>query len=542
MNQTHLTSLRFDELTLHPTLKAGLSEAGFVHCTPIQAESLPVALRGEDVAGQAQTGTGKTAAFLLALFNQLLSGEGAEAAGEGEKSAPRAIVIAPTRELALQIHHDARVLGKHTNLRIALAYGGTDYEKQRDEIAAGIDLLVGTPGRLIDYYKQGVYTLDRIEVVVLDEADRMFDLGFIKDMRYLLRRMPPPDQRLNMLFSATLSHRVMELAYEHMNDPRTITIESDSAVADNIREVVYYPANTEKLPLLVWLLRELSPGRSLVFTNTRHAADRIGDWLNANGFSAAVLTGDVPQKKRESLLKAFTDGRCHILIATDVAARGLHIPDVSHVFNFDLPQDAEDYVHRIGRTARAGASGDAVSFACEDYAFHLLDIEEFIGHQVPREEIDPGLLPQLQRPTRRARDTERRDGRDRQGRGERGGRDGGGRDRSNRRPRRPTEGETSTAEPGEATAHASAASFATDELPPEELPYDEFATSEFAGGDDPSADDARAVAQDTPVQLAETATDDEVEEPAAVARSTATRQYSRTSKWNNPNIEVPAIG
>ncbi len=538
MNQTHLTSLRFDELTLHPTLKAGIAEAGFVHCTPIQAESLPVALRGEDVAGQAQTGTGKTAAFLLALFNQLLSGEGADAGEEGGKSAPRAIVIAPTRELALQIHHDAMVLGKHANLRIALAYGGTDYEKQRDEIAAGIDLLVGTPGRLIDYYKQGVYTLDRIEVVVLDEADRMFDLGFIKDMRYLLRRMPPPDQRLNMLFSATLSHRVMELAYEHMNDPRTITIESDSAIADNIREVVYYPANTEKLPLLVWLLRELSPGRSLVFTNTRHAADRVGDWLNANGFAAAVLTGDVPQKKRESLLKAFTDGRCHILIATDVAARGLHIPDVSHVFNFDLPQDAEDYVHRIGRTARAGASGDAVSFACEDYAFHLLEIEEFIGHQVPREEIDPQLLPDLQRPTRRARDTERRGGRDRQGRGERGGRDGGGRDRSSRRPHRPTEGETSTAESGEAAASDAAQSFTT-----REIADDEIVTSELAAGDGSPTGDSLAAEQDAHLREAETVTDDEADpEPEPAAPATATRPYSRTSKWSNPNIEVPAIG
>jgi ATP-dependent RNA helicase RhlB len=254
MNQTHLSDLKFDELSLHDALKAGLADAGYTYCTPIQAEALPVALRGEDVAGQAQTGTGKTAAFLLAVFNQLLTSNPADGGtSSGGKATPRAIIIAPTRELAVQIHQDALLLGKHTELRMALAYGGTDYEKQRQNIFDGIDILVGTPGRLIDYLKQGVYTLDNIEVVVLDEADRMFDLGFIKDMRYMLRRMPPPHERLNMLFSATLSHRVMELAYEHMNDPRTITIESLSTIADNIRETVYYPSNAEKIPLMVGL-------------------------------------------------------------------------------------------------------------------------------------------------------------------------------------------------------------------------------------------------------------------------------------------------
>ena len=545
MNQTHLSSVTFNELALHESLKAGLADAGFTHCTPIQAEALPVALRGEDVAGQAQTGTGKTAAFLLAVFNQLLASEAPDA-GENPpaRSAPRAMIIAPTRELALQIHHDANVLGRHAPLRLALAYGGTDYEKQRETIADGVDVLVGTPGRLIDYLKQGVYTLNHIEVVVLDEADRMFDLGFIKDMRYILRRMPPPAERLNMLFSATLSHRVMELAYEHMNDPRTITIESDSAVADNIRETVYYPSNAEKIPLMVGLLSRLEPGRTLVFTNTKHAAERVGDWLGANGHAAAVLTGDVPQKKRESLLRAFTEGRTNILVATDVAARGLHIPDVSHVFNFDLPQDAEDYVHRIGRTARAGASGEAVSFACEDYAFHLLDIEEYIGHPLERAEVDAGLLPELDRPRRSSRDTGRGGPRGERG-GERRPRNRA-RDESSRK-RRQDDGTADSDAPDHVDSVPGGAA-----LPAAEPPAGNALRAEEAFDHPPEAtasEDPADAPQPLPTPVA-----DEEEKPAGrstpPARTAANRRrddtpiraFSKGSKWNNPNIETPAIG
>jgi ATP-dependent RNA helicase RhlB len=252
--------------------------------------------------------------------------------------------------------------------------------------------------------------------MVLDEADRMFDLGFIKDIRFLLNRMPPPAERLGMLFSATLSYRVTELAYEHMNNPELVKIESDKVTADRVTQTLYHTANEEKLPLLVGLLRHMDPHRSLVFTNTKGAAERVRVWLAANGFNAEVISGDVPQNKRERLLHDFQGGELPILVATDVAARGLHIPDVSHVFNFDLPQDAEDYVHRIGRTARAGASGDAVSFACEEYAFSLLDIEQFIGHKIPVTRITPELLPELTVPPRGAR---REPVRERHGRGRR---------------------------------------------------------------------------------------------------------------------------
>ena len=324
------------------------------------------------MAGQAQTGTGKTAAFLLAAFNHLLK---YPAAPERKPTSPRVLMLAPTRELAVQIHKDAEVLGRHAGFKLGLVYGGTGYDEQRQMLEAGIDVLIGTPGRIIDYHKQHVFGLDAIQVMVLDEADRMFDLGFIKDIRFLLRRMPPPDQRLNMLFSATLSYRVTELAYEHMNNPQFVRIEPDKRTVDKVTQVLYHVAMEEKISLLVHLLRHMDPARSLVFINTKDMGERLAVWLKKNGFNAEVLSGDVPQTQRLRILRDFTEGKLPILVATDVAARGLHIPDVSHVFNFDLPQNAEDYVHRIGRTARAGASGDAVSFACEKYVFSLPEIE-----------------------------------------------------------------------------------------------------------------------------------------------------------------------
>ena len=391
---SYLTKTRFTEFALEPQLLEGLADAGFEYCTKIQAESLPVALAGRDVAGQAQTGTGKTAAFLLAIFNHLLTHPRPESAGP---LSTRAVVLAPTRELAIQIHRDAQVLGRATGLKLGLVYGGTGYQEQRETLAGGVDVLIGTPGRLIDYFKQQVFDLNAVQVLVLDEADRMFDLGFIKDIRYVLRRMPPPTERLNLLFSATLSHRVNELGYEHMNNPEEIKIDADVIVAERLLEEVYYPANAEKLPLLLGLMRQTAGDRVLVFSNMRVTCDRVGRALKQQGYTAAVLSGDVPQQKREQLLNAFKEGKRQVLVATDVAARGLHIPSVSHVINYDLPQDAEDYVHRIGRTARAGASGHAISFACEDHAFSLLDIEQYIGHPLVRQEISEAVL---ERPTR----------------------------------------------------------------------------------------------------------------------------------------------
>jgi len=403
MNETKstnpLTEVSFSSLGLDPRIISGLESAKFIHCTPIQALTLPPALEGDDVAGQAQTGTGKTAAFLLVIFQQLLKQE-----AEGYGNNPRSLIVAPTRELAIQIHRDALSLGADTGLKSALAYGGVDYEKQRKTLQDGVDILIGTPGRLIDYFKQKVYNLRHIEVLVLDEADRMFDLGFIDDIRFLLRRTPAPAQRQSLLFSATLSHRVMELAYEHMNSPETMRVETESVTVDNVEQKVFYPANDEKLPLLIGLMREIGEYHSMVFTNTRAAADKVGRTLNANGISAAVISGRVRQEQRQKLLKRFHDGDVPVLVATDVAARGLHIPDVTHVFNFDLPQDAPDYVHRIGRTARLGAKGEAISFACEDYAFHLPEIEEFIGYSIETDSAGADLMPQISIPPPPKRD------------------------------------------------------------------------------------------------------------------------------------------
>ena len=399
----HLSSLTFDSLDLPEPLAQGIRDAGFVNATPIQAQSLPLALDGKDVAGQAQTGTGKTAAFLVALYNRLL----AAPQPDRDDGGVRALVLAPTRELAIQIAADADILGKHTGLVSALAYGGTDYEKQRTRIASGVDILIGTPGRIIDYFKQRVFHLQRAEVLVLDEADRMFDLGFIKDIRYLLRRLPPASERLNLLFSATLSYRVMELAAEHMNEPELVRIEPDKVTADRVEQSIYYPANDEKVPLLIKLLNELEIERTMVFVNTKRAAERLEDALNANDIVASAISGDVPQRKRLKMLQAFQAGELRVLIGTDVASRGLHIDDVTHVFNYDLPQDAEDYVHRIGRTARAGASGVAVSFGCEQYVMSLPDIEAYIGFSLPVASFDHASLPAIKTAPRRPRRTDR---------------------------------------------------------------------------------------------------------------------------------------
>jgi ATP-dependent RNA helicase RhlB len=349
MTEAHSETVTFASLGLVNEVMAGVKQAGFVNCTPIQAQTLPLALAGRDVAGQAQTGTGKTAAFLLALYQALLT---RPAAPNRAPSSVRALIVAPTRELAVQIHHDALVLGAHTGLKHMVVFGGIDYEKQREELARGCDVLVGTPGRLIDYFKQHVFEL-RHAVLVLDEADRMFDLGFIADIRYILRRLPPPDRRQSMLFSATLSQRVLELAYEHMNNPELVRIEPDKMTVDRVRQMMYYPSMEEKVPLLIGLLHQFEAVRTMVFVNTKRTAERLESTLKANGFSAQALSGDVPQNKRLRFLRDFHEGKLAVLIATDVASRGLHIPDVSHVFNFDLPQDPPDYVpHR--RTARRG--------------------------------------------------------------------------------------------------------------------------------------------------------------------------------------------
>jgi len=366
----------------------GIQAAGFTACTPIQEDVLPIALRGRDVAGQAQTGTGKTAAFLISIFTRLLREPDRRPKG---LAGPRALVVAPTRELAVQIHHDAQLLGRETGLNMQVVYGGVDYHKQRETLREGVDLLVGTPGRLIDYFRQGVYALKRVEVLVIDEADRMFDMGFIKDIRYLTRQLPPPERRQSFLFSATLGQRVLELAYESMNNPTMIAIAPAQITAEGVDEVLYHVTREEKFPLLLGLLEREKGKRILIFTNMKHEAERVAERLIRVGYHARAITGNVDQKKRLKIMQGFKEGGLHILVATDVASRGLHIEGITHVVNYDLPQDAEDYVHRIGRTARAGASGKAISLADEQYVLSLEAIEEFIGHKIPVEWAEEAL-------------------------------------------------------------------------------------------------------------------------------------------------------
>ncbi|WP_368563114.1 ATP-dependent RNA helicase RhlB [Pseudoxanthomonas sp. UTMC 1351] len=398
MSDKPLTDVTFSSFDLHPALLAGLESAGFSRCTPIQALTLPVALPGGDVAGQAQTGTGKTLAFLVAVINRLLT---RPALADRKPEDPRALILAPTRELAIQIHKDAVKFGSDLGLRFALIYGGVDYDKQREILQQGVDVIIATPGRLIDYVKQHkVVSLHACEVCVLDEADRMFDLGFIKDIRFLLRRMPERTTRQTLLFSATLSHRVLELAYEHMNEPEKLVVETEFITAAKVRQKMYFPANEEKIPLLLGLLSRSEGARTMVFVNTKAWVERVARALEKGGYRVGVLSGDVPQKKRESLLNRFQKGQLELLVATDVAARGLHIDGVSHVYNFDLPFDAEDYVHRIGRTARLGAEGDAISFACEIYAQSLPDIEAYIEQKIPVEPVTAEILTPLPRPER----------------------------------------------------------------------------------------------------------------------------------------------
>lgn len=371
--------MKFEELNIPEKVLEGIRIAGFNECTPVQAQTLPLALQGRDIAAQAQTGTGKTAAFLIAVFSRMLM---LPPPGRGGPS-PRALIIAPTRELAIQIDAEAKLLGGPAGFKILPVFGGIDYMKQREEIASGVDVLIGTPGRLIDYLKQRVYSLRKTQFLVIDEADRLFDMGFISDLRFLLRRMSPYDKRQSMLFSATLSNRVLELCYEHMNLPERFSVTPEKLTVEQIQQELYHVGILEKVGVLLGILRREPNGRYLIFCNTKAAAERLDLLLNANGYATAAITGDLDQRKRLKVLSGFRDGTLAILVATDVASRGLHIDGVTHVINYDLPQDSEDYVHRIGRTARAGAEGKAISLACEEYVHSLPDIEDYIRQKIP---------------------------------------------------------------------------------------------------------------------------------------------------------------
>lgn len=372
-----LTETRFEEFELQAQVRSGLEDAGFIYCTPIQAQTLPVSLAGRDVAGQAQTGTGKTAAFLVTIITRMLSFP------HSLREYPAALVIAPTRELSRQIYEEAKLIFRHTDLRLTQIVGGIDYQRQAQLLRKGADVVICTPGRIIDYLKQGIFKPEGIQILVIDEADRLFDLGFTKDMRFLLRKLPHYEKRQSMLFSATLSYRVMELTYEFMNLPEFISVTPDQITVEGIDQVLFHVGRDKKLSLLLGLLKREDWRRVLIFVNTKVAVDWLTQKLKGNGWPAEGITGDLPQRKRFRLMEGFKNGRIKILVATDVASRGIHVEDISHVVNYDLPQDSENYVHRIGRTARAGKSGRAISLACEEYVFHLEPLEQMLDYKIP---------------------------------------------------------------------------------------------------------------------------------------------------------------
>ena len=380
----------FRELGLPEPLLRAIDDLGFTHCTPIQQEVLPHTLVGNDCIGKAQTGTGKTAAFLLTILTDLLNNPADEPRYAGE---PRALVIAPTRELVLQIAKDAEALAKYTGFHVVTLIGGMDYDRQRKELASRfVDILVATPGRLMDFHSQREIHLDRIELLVIDEADRMLDMGFIPQVRRIIRQTPPKSHRQTMFFSATFTEEVVRLSDQWTHEPVRVEIEPQSVAAKDVDQIVYIVEARKKLDLLLNVLRSPEAQSVMIFANRRDQVRRLHERLERAGMSCGILSGEVPQQKRLKTLEAFRSGAYRVLVATDVAGRGIHVDGVTHVINLTLPEDPDDYVHRIGRTGRAGASGTSISFACEDDAFLLGPIEQLLGQKLPCTQPEPALL------------------------------------------------------------------------------------------------------------------------------------------------------
>ncbi len=366
--------MHFNELNLNPELFRGIKERGYTELTPVQEQTLSQTLRGKDAAVQSQTGTGKTAAFLITIFETLLRG--------GSRRRTKALIIVPTRELAVQIEGEARLLGRHLQFSVNSIFGGVGYANQLAALRKGADIVIGTPGRLIDLSEKGHLKLKEIGLLVIDEADRLFDMGFLPDIKRLLREMVPRTARQSMLFSATLNRISRRIAAEHLNDPAFIELTPEQLTVDTITQKLYRVKSHIKPNLLLGILQKQKPRNALIFTNMRHSAARLAKKLELNGFRCRHLSGDLPQSQRLRIIDDFMAGKFSYLVATDVAARGLHIDDLEMVINYDLPQDIENYVHRVGRTARAGNTGQAVSFACEKFGKHLEAIESFIGMSI----------------------------------------------------------------------------------------------------------------------------------------------------------------
>jgi ATP-dependent RNA helicase RhlB len=374
----------FNELKLKPGLLRGIADRGYKEITDVQEQTLAQTLQGRDVAVQSQTGTGKTAAFLITLFERMLH----DRASQRKK----ALIIVPTRELAVQIEKEARLLNRHLGFSIGSFYGGVGYADQLALLKKGLDVVIGTPGRLLDLSERGKLKMKDIGILVIDEADRLFDMGFLPDIKKILQRMPPRSARQNMLFSATMSRLSRKIAAEHLNRPKFIEVTPERLTVDTILQELYHVKSHIKMNLMLGILKAQAPQNALIFTNMRHSAFRLSKKLQSNGFRSQHLTGDLPQSRRLKIIDDFMAGKFALLVATDVAARGLHIDSLEMVINYDLPQDCENYVHRIGRTARAGNSGKAISLASEGTADHLEAIESFIGMKIPVQTADIDLF------------------------------------------------------------------------------------------------------------------------------------------------------
>ncbi|HJO96080.1 MAG TPA: DEAD/DEAH box helicase [Victivallales bacterium] len=379
---------RFSDFDIQKEILCGLQSSKFKYCTEIQRECIPHLLLQKDIAGKAQTGTGKTAAFLISIFSHLLK-------NPPKYRAPgmcRVLIIAPTRELAIQIYKDAEALGKYCGFNNLVVYGGTGYKKQQMALQKPIDILVGTPGRLLDYSSSKCLKLNKTEIFVIDEADRMLDMGFIPDVRRIVNQLPFPGKRQTMLFSATLSVEVMRLVKNWQVEPVMIEVQPDQIVAEPIEQLFYSVMQKDKNALLLWLLENEEVTKTLIFVNRRDFTQKLKNFLIRNNKAVDVLSGDIPQNKREKILGSFRKGRGNILIATDVASRGIHVDDVSHVINYDLPERAEDYIHRIGRTGRAGKKGKSISFLCEYGSYIMHDIEEALETEIKSIQPEPYML------------------------------------------------------------------------------------------------------------------------------------------------------
>ncbi len=385
-----LPGISFGSLDLAPSLLRGIKDLGFERCSPIQAQILPHTLEGHDAIGKAQTGTGKTAAFLITLFNDLLNNPIED---ERYLAEPRAIVLAPTRELVMQIADDARHLGKYTGLSTVTLIGGADYAKQLAKVNDRItDIVVATPGRLIDFIQRGDMFLDRVESLVLDEADRMLDMGFIPQVKRIVRSTPRKEDRQTLLFSATFSQDIMNLARQWTFDPITVEIEPERVATENVDQRVYLLESRDRLNVLKRILATPEVTSVIVFANRRDVVRKVHERLQKQGLDCGILSGEIAQVKRTKTLERFKSGKLRVLIATDVAGRGIHVVGVSHVINYDLPEDPEDYVHRIGRTGRAGEKGVSISFASEDDAFLLPEIEALLGETLKCTQVPEELL------------------------------------------------------------------------------------------------------------------------------------------------------